>query len=366
MSGSAGSAAQLLGELRGALVELFHGARDFDIRQFEALSAEQLIAALGTPTRTLLDRTVSVLQRLVEYSDSISEAQAGPNFELSVDDVLRTSTPSSLVGDLAFISLTELRQHQARLSSHRDTGDAWEMMCDCASTLRRIQKSAAALERALSELDGRPPELPYNSELKVSLEVRRQYRKLWRFVEQAGEVGREDVLQRLRQVGTLLAMLVGRDVYPHLREGDRFALRGLQQRIITWLSQQSEETVAGRRIWQDFAAFAEMLRQVNLRPELMEHDAAALERARTMLQKGNDTAGREALEAVLVGETRRSTRCSTASVRPRRCSMGWRACWRGSRCRRRRSSWSGRDRVAVRRGRLGWAVGGPLCRAGHR
>lgn len=262
------------------MVQLFEAARRFDIRHYEGHPGGDVLRGLTEPVRDLVERTLSLAARLLRHYDVPEVGGAaddvGLNFELALDSVLAQSSPGSKVADLAFMAVTELRQRLSRLAQHRVDGDAWEMLCDAGSAVRRVQKSLTALEAALCEAQGLPRQLRHDSELQISLEVRRQYRKLWRFAAAQGEVTPETVRNALRGGGTLVAMLVGRDVYPHLREGDRFHLRQLQRRILEWLQQPQPDGKLGVRLWQDFAGTVEMLRQVSLRQELVAHDQEAL------------------------------------------------------------------------------------------
>ncbi len=276
---------------RAQLVALFEAARRFDIRHYEGLSSDEVVRGLTEPVRALVEETLALATRLLRHYDvpaAVGEGSDEPfNFELAMDSVLATASPGSKVADLAFMAVTELRQRLGRLSHHAADGDAWEMLCDAGSAVRRVCKSLAALEAALCEAEHLPSQLRHDSELQISLEVRRQYRKLWRFAAAQGEVQPAHVRNALRGGGTLVAMLVGRDVYPHLREGDRFHLRQLQRRILDWLQQEQPDGKLGVRVWQDFAGMVEMFRQVSLRQELVAHD---LERLRDLARDlGDDT-----------------------------------------------------------------------------
>lgn len=288
--------------VRVEMIALFEGARRFDIRHFEELSAAEVVQGLSLPVQALVRRTVALATRLLEHYDR-PEAEAvatdpSLHFELAMDSVLAEQNAGSKVADLAFMAVTELRQRLGRLVQHHPAGDGWEMLCDASSALRRVQKSVTALEAALCEAEQLPRELRYDSELQTSLEVRRQYRKLWRFVAREGEVRPEGVRNALRGAGTLLAMLVGRDVYTRLRESDRFHLRQQQRRILSWLVQESPDAKAGVRIWQDFAGMVEMFRQVNLRQDLVAHDTATLREVEAALASG-DFASLERARAAL-------------------------------------------------------------------
>lgn len=285
--------------VRAVMHELFAGAQRIDIRQFEEASSEIVAAQLSGQVISLVERAISVASNILSrYEDASTGARSGElTFELAVDNLLAQAGQTK-VADLAFMAQAELRQRLARVRTHQPSLDAWEMVCDCGSALRRVQKSLGALELALCEAEHLPRVLSFDSELETSLQVRRQYRKLWRFVAQQGNVGADGVRNALRGAGTLCAMLVGRDVYPRLRERDRYQLRQLQRRILAWLVQEQGDPKAGIRVWEDYAGFVEMLRQVSLRQELVQHDGEALRIACDALEACGD-AGLSGVLAVL-------------------------------------------------------------------
>lgn len=281
---------------RAVMHAVFEGSRGLDIRNFEEASSEEVVRVLSPQAVALLERAIGVASNILARYDSAGgagdpgSAPDGDNFDLAVDTLL-ARTGETKVADLAFMAVAELRQRLNRVKTHRPTLDPWEMVCDCGSALRRVQKSLGALELALCEVENLPRVLSFDSELQTSLQVRRQYRKLWRFVAQSGAVGPEGVRNALRGAGTLCAMLVGRDVYCQLRERDRYQLRQLQRRILSWLVQEPCDPKAGVRLWEDYAGFVEMLRQVSLRQELMQHDGEALRIAEAALAAGGDPGG---------------------------------------------------------------------------
>lgn len=279
--------------VRAVIHELFASAQKLDIRGFEESSSAQVARELSGEVASLVERAIGVASNILTRYEAASTGAANEdvNFELAVDQLLAKSGQTK-VADLAFMAVAELRQRLARVRTHGPALDAWEMVCDCGSALRRVQKSLSALELALCEAENLPRVLSFDSELETSLSVRRQYRKLWRFVAQTGSVSltTEGVRNALRGAGTLCAMLVGRDVYCRLRERDRYQLRQLQRRILAWLVQEDGDPRAGLRVWEDYAGFVEMLRQVNLRQELVQHDGEALRIAEEALEACGDSA----------------------------------------------------------------------------
>ncbi|MEZ4361459.1 MAG: hypothetical protein R3B48_14830 [Kofleriaceae bacterium] len=208
-------------------------------------------------------------------------------FELSGDAVApdpgAPEDPRRVAANVAFMAHSELRQHRQRLLAHHPAADAQEMVSECGGALRAIQKALYAVEPGLCQLENTGRLLP--SLLDTSLEVRRHYRKLWNFATVTGDVTPEQVRAALRGAGTRISILAGSEVYSLLREDDRFYIRELQVRILDWL-RDGDENLAGVRIWQDFSLFVEILRQVNLREELVRHDRQAIEDAIAACESG--------------------------------------------------------------------------------
>lgn len=263
-------AATIIGE---TIFTLFADSQRVGIRRYEDGGSSEIAQRLTPTVLDLLARGCEVLATVSKRYESPADV-AEPEREL--DDDLFAPRPSparspiALVGDIAFMASAELRQHQGRLQLHRPDGDVQEMISDCGSALRAIQKSLYAIEPRICELEKIPRFLP--SHLETSLQVRRHYRKLWHFAAVTGDATPETVRAALRGAGTRISILAGSEVYSFLREDDRFYIRELQLRILEWLRGENGDNGAGIRIWQDFALFVEILRQVNLREELVSHD----------------------------------------------------------------------------------------------
>lgn len=125
----------------------------------------------------------------------------------------------------------------------------------------------------------------YRTELATSLEVRCSYAELRRKLAIARPPEEHEIYARLRLVGTQLTVFVGKDIYPMLRISDRAVLRQAQARILAWLGSRPRDLRDGVRIWQDIAAFMDLLRKVNDRPELVEHDRELVDRVVMMLHR---------------------------------------------------------------------------------
>jgi hypothetical protein len=288
----------------GSLVYgLFADCQRMGIRRYEDGGGVEIAQRLTPMVLALIDRGAEILAAIRDHYE-VAHSATDDDLGLFDDELLATApavakSPAILLCDTAFMAQAELRQHQLRLLAHRGDGDVQEMISACGAALRAIQKSLYAVEPLLCELEQLAHFLP--SHLETSLQVRRHYRKLWSFALLVGDVTPESARGALRGAGTRIAILTGSDVYSLLREDDRFYIRELQVRILAWL-REGTDPVAGIRIWQDFSLFVEILRQVNLREELILHDREVLVSAARLLEQRGDSALEEVhrqLRAVL-------------------------------------------------------------------
>jgi hypothetical protein len=291
--------------LHAQLLGCVERAKRVDIRPFEGRMAREILEGLAPLVRDILVDSIALCREALSRYDaaeipahgSVEDALgAAPHsdsgvFYLTVDEMVGRSDVAQAetdqrVADIAFMGVTELRPKLASIERLHERMDGWEVVSECGSGVRRVIKSLTALEGALCERGGIESELSFASEVSRSLEVRRQYARLRQSI--AGEQPTPDTLLRaLRRVGTSIAILVGRDIYPELRVHDRRQLRELQGRILVWLrgpADTPEAVTDGLRLWQDLVGFAGLLQQVSRRQELVEHDAAVLAEARRALE----------------------------------------------------------------------------------
>lgn len=306
-------------ELHDRILRCASHARAVDVRPFELRGAADVISGLVPPVTAVISDAIEVCRGVVAAYDTVEsasadaalddvfgtdddEGRASSVFHVDVD-ALVSGSERRAVADVAFLGVTELRPKLARVERLGTHGDPWEVVAECGSGLRRVGKSLTAIEVVLCRVEGLEARLSFATQLARSLQVREQYARLRRTIVR--NVPDAATLQRsLRRVGTAIAMLIGKDVYPDLRIHDRRQLRELQARILEWLPPISEPGEAppddhvreGLRLWQDIVGFAGLLSQVSRRQELVEHDAAQLDRALTALR----TSAREKIDDDLV------------------------------------------------------------------
>lgn len=271
-----------------ALVER---VRAVDVGTFETAPREVLSTELQPQTTSLLAQANQLVRGVLQTcEDEPSGLTRGPapsppfpadDFEIAIDAATRDDAfSSSCIADIAFMAHVELRQRAERLA-----GVAPEatnvLVAECDSALRRVTKALCAIDRAIARAEGTPACLDYLSELEISLRVRRCYAKFR--VRVLGDGSEPDTTKCveacLRRAGSEIALVIGEPIYPMLRLDDRSQLRSLQQRILSWIKRPAKDLRDGIHVWGDVCAFVAILRQVNRRQELAEHDARVVSAA---------------------------------------------------------------------------------------
>lgn len=293
-----------LGGMRSPIVDVVEAVGRVNIRNFEELSSEELLAELVPKTGELVADAMAGIDAIAERSGALAASQTpgdlagrGPaspaegaseasspaeSFERTLDSLVDNAAPSAEgVDDIAFIARLELGERKRRLTALGAGRARIDVLGECERTLRGVRKSLSALDRAVSDAFGVPRLLHYESELETSLRVRQCYARFRQQIlgdgEEVDELGK--VRARLREAGTAIAVLIGRSIYPELRVRDRLQIRELQARILTWLRGAENDRASGIRLFEDLAAFARLLAEVNNREELLVHDAAVVTEA---------------------------------------------------------------------------------------
>ncbi|MCA9717351.1 MAG: hypothetical protein H6713_41305 [Myxococcales bacterium] len=278
-------------ELMSALITR---ASAVDTRRFESSSIEEIRRELVPELEATLEQAratlTAVAARYDEGDEETLDSFESNDFGVFVDALMRTDSSAKQIADIATIACMELAQRRARMRELHARATTWDYIADAASARRRVLKSATAIQRAIAEHEGLECQNAwYLTELERSLEVRRVYAEFRDRLAIERPPRQDEMYARLRLVGTSLAMLIGHDIYEFLRVPDRRMFRELQTKVIEWLRVDASRSGryparAGARIWQDIAAFANLLMQVNHRAELREHDAELLSSVATALR----------------------------------------------------------------------------------
>jgi hypothetical protein len=138
--------------------------------------------------------------------------------------------------------------------------------------LRKLIRLLAALETAVCNHADLEPQLTELHPLAESLRVRRVLWRFWRGILACKSYDDEEMSSCLVAAGASIAGLEEREEYRELRIGDRIQLRDLHERIRDWLCTSGASLADAQRLWQDLHGCAMLLREVNLRSELIDHD----------------------------------------------------------------------------------------------
>ena len=254
-------------EIHRRVVACAKGAASFDIRAFEEGTAKELNETLVPLVRKLLDEALALNAHLLACFDAKEPTLVSAEAENEED------RNQLQIADFAFICAMELRH---RMSPQRLAAmeNGWDVIAECDITLLRIINACAALEGPLAALVGVERELDGIAANRSSVEIRRQYARLFRAVDCPFPTDQASMVKAFRCVGTAIAMIVGHEVYRDMRFFDRRQIRALQTRVLDWLRNPEAPGAfaEGTRLWQDVIGASAMLRQINRREDLVRHD----------------------------------------------------------------------------------------------
>lgn len=253
-----------LPQVHDALLQLSNRVAAFDVRSLEATDKQAL--ALATCS-TLAEAAVQLLAELVELlADDASTDADTSEARAAASDVERLE-------QVTYLARMEIERVLLRLSSGGVVAPDFWVHQGC-SLYRKVWRGLCVVEEAVARALGAKSELEHAGSRATSLRVRRIYAWFRRSIHTDTEVRKDNVVRSLRTVGTRIATLIGKDEYGELRPDDRVLFLRLQRRILVWLASERPTFEEGRRIWEDCRAMADILRQVNLRADLIAHDAA--------------------------------------------------------------------------------------------
>jgi hypothetical protein len=257
-----------------------------DVRVPEDSALISLAADLVPGVTRLLREAATLLGRVEEIygpdqfentnlMDSEGDSLRGIGFQIATELAARD------LSDVAFFARTDLRGSLDQLvaAATRKRGEQLTLASHCESGMRRVRKALVSVESALYEFEAREPPVRRWFDVELSLQIRKLYWNLRR--ETGGDAADQDRSLEARLRSVLYRVVAFRElrVYPFLRVEDRVTLRRLLSQILDWLNGDLRDPSAGERLWQDLAAFAELLVQVSHRQELQDHDLGMVGKA---------------------------------------------------------------------------------------
>lgn len=241
-----------------ALRRVYEHAQAIDLRASEPDKSEIAHESLLRTIVPLLDEAYAVICRVATRFEEAGE-----------DDPVRME-----VADVAALVGMALQERRNFLT-HPQPCDHWTYLENCERSLRSLRKSASVVEGALTRYGHLPTRVDRAADLDCALRVRRRYATLRREIARAS-AQQLDIEPRLRAVVRSIAALLSCDEFPSMRLGDRRELRMLQFRIQSWLSGEHPSESVGERTWEEVVTVVNLLSSVNLRSELVTHDAESV------------------------------------------------------------------------------------------
>lgn len=200
----------------------------------------------------------------------------------------RTDLPAALreLADATFVARLSTSQLLVELERARNSQEHWQVMRAASKVRRGLVRALHNLDKLACEALGvKVRSSYYDAQVREALEVRRAFNHLR---EDSRLVRGRNTASALRAAGMSLAKLTCRSRW--LRVSDQRLVSELRVRIADWLRARDRchrsarsgnrtadsHLLAGKRLLSDYFNFVEMTREVNKRPELIEHDGEQL------------------------------------------------------------------------------------------
>ena len=226
-----------------------------------------VLACFRTPTDAELADVGEKVSRQVELLHE--------TLERILTDILPSIEAEELIDvcDVAAMELAEVRFQLERLERNQAT--SWELGLAATEGLSRILRVLAALEGGLCRSLGAERQISESPDVGPAIRIRRAYTRLWRSIEETRPADSRELEQRLRTAVTAIAKLRGREIFGRVRAGDVKAMYEIQRRVHGWLL-DGGSTQEGFELWSDVVTFTQLIWHINMRAELVEHDARLL------------------------------------------------------------------------------------------
>ncbi len=203
----------------------------------------------------------------------------------SFDGPVEPQPAESPLDDLIFMTIQQLMELQRSLSGiAHEALDPHEQIARSARLRGFVLQACASLERELTVDLDLPTTLAAWLAPAQGLAARAAFatmRDVLSDVALTDQATLEEVTTALRRAGTFIARLRGKAVFAQLYVQDQVQLISVQARALTWLRDGSD-ALSGVFIWRDIESFLDLLRMVNHRQSLVEHDQRVLHTLRTL------------------------------------------------------------------------------------
>jgi hypothetical protein len=246
--------------------------------------SEELIQGV----ENLLTEASQLMAEVTDHYDQLvpEEGEDEENFLTPQSDEIRIA---SQISAIAFVARSQTLETQEDLQRATETGNPWKVGALADTGVQRAMRGLIALEEVMCEFAGMPSKDRHWKDMDDALEIRRLYAQFRRAILRDGTPDPAELPARLRKVTHRINILRDLKIYPFLRIDDRLEIRRMQKRIHALLERDNdaERKIDGRHLWQDLESFAQLLRQVNLREELILHDRRVVAEVSSALFRGD-------------------------------------------------------------------------------
>jgi len=263
-------APSLLGELR----RLAGTATALDLESADGNRVA--IESLSGTLRRLLEPALDALAALERLDDDAALAAPATD-ELDPWTAPPAAPDAARISDVCFAGRMELRRVLRELAAARDD-DARLVAAEAGrrKLCRAVRAVLAAAHDGGADDVGEPPRPPA-AELASALAIRRLYARFRHDLRRAADDTPQAVLEAVRYAGGALSTLAGKPCYADVRFSDRVVLRRLRERALSW-ARHDRSVPAGLRLLDDIWTCSDLLRGINRRQELKDHDRTLIPR----------------------------------------------------------------------------------------
>ena len=187
------------------------------------------------------------------------------------------------LADLCFVAAAECRACQRELEPLSDESEQFTLLVVMERSQSRLSGSLCAVEARLARMSGHDSRTRHVDLGRKTLRARGLIAQFRRRSASVARQAEDDVAKTLRSCGNSLAWLIGHDHFGNLRASDRLTAKLLHQRTLDWLRASGASDDDGLRLWHDVSAFVELLRLINRRPEIVQHDLKIVLQAMSVL-----------------------------------------------------------------------------------
>lgn len=273
-------------ELLQRLSALFERSRDIELNVPEETGMFSLNDEVIDIVRRLLVDAVQLCGELMDCYDteqgSLDDTAVGldeaSDFLREIGAQISSKMAAQEISSLAFMSRRQLQDTLDDLDQGMRERKIWKVASALDTATRRAGRALVALETSVCEYEGYERRHRYWLSIDDALHVRRLYGEFRRAVAAHGAPdAAPPLVAAFRDISDRISAMRELEIYPLLRIDDRQQLRRLRKRINTWLEVDPvEHLLGGRHLWSDLESFAQLLAQISLRQELIEHDRTAV------------------------------------------------------------------------------------------